>query len=130
MFPVYQMSKRGGNMHLTKIKNIQGDIQALRSDLHDLLGVPVGDKGEIMVQNVTGQIIVKVCVKYSISHIYQTLLPPLFYHSFALPDFPLPKILIRFEALADKIQQGHKRVDIAKFFEEQNVGYKQVMETL
>jgi large subunit ribosomal protein L49 len=63
-YPVYQISKRGGNMHLTKIKNIQGDIQALRNDLQEFLREPGGEKGEVTVRNITGQIVVKVRYKF------------------------------------------------------------------
>lgn len=58
--PVYQQSKRGGNKLQTKIKNITGDIQQLRSDLQILL--EVADEKEVQIKAVVeGQIIVKVC---------------------------------------------------------------------
>lgn len=61
-YPVYQISKRGGNKHETKIKNIQGDIQALRSDLQELLSEEGKEKVDVMLKNVNGQLVVKVCL--------------------------------------------------------------------
>ncbi|EHL02517.1 putative 54S ribosomal protein IMG2, mitochondrial [Glarea lozoyensis 74030] len=58
-YPVYQISKRGGNKHETKIKNIQGDVQALRSDLQELLSEEGKEKVDVMLKNSNGQLVVK-----------------------------------------------------------------------
>ncbi|KAG9236033.1 mitochondrial large subunit ribosomal protein-domain-containing protein [Amylocarpus encephaloides] len=52
--PIYRLSKRGGNLKLTSIKHISGDIKALSSDLQELLkevpeessGVKASGKGK------------------------------------------------------------------------------------
>jgi hypothetical protein len=48
--------------------------------------------------------------------------------------FPYPSLNINHlntsKSKLTQSKQGHKRVDIAKFFQEQNVGYKQVIETI
>jgi large subunit ribosomal protein L49 len=59
-YPIYQISKRGGNKHETKVKNIQGDIQALRNDLQELLSEPGKEKATVLLNSVTGQLVVKV----------------------------------------------------------------------
>ena len=55
--PVYQLSKRGGNLHQTKVRRIEGDIMALKTDLQRALGLE--DK-EIVINQLTQHIIIKV----------------------------------------------------------------------
>jgi hypothetical protein len=52
------MAKRGGNMKLTKLRRIEGDVNVLREDLERYLRV---DPKECVINRLTGQIIVKVC---------------------------------------------------------------------
>jgi large subunit ribosomal protein L49 len=56
--PVYLLSKRGGNLKQTRIRRIEGNINVLRSDLQAALGV---EEKEVMINQLTQQIIVKVC---------------------------------------------------------------------
>lgn len=58
--PVYLLSKRGGNLKQTKLRRIEGNIMDLRRDLQKALGVE--DEKEVVVNQLTQQIIVKVCV--------------------------------------------------------------------
>ncbi|CCC05294.1 hypothetical protein SMACR_08546 [Sordaria macrospora] len=51
--PVYHLAKRGGNKKLTQIKKVQGDGQALRRDLAQLLGL---DVKEVRVKVPTGHL--------------------------------------------------------------------------
>jgi len=56
LYPVYTMKKRGGNMKLTKLRRIEGDVAALRRDLQEALGME--DK-EVVINQLTRHIIVK-----------------------------------------------------------------------
>lgn len=58
--PVYHLAKGGGgNLHLTKIRKIDGDIKALRNDLQQALGL----KDEhIAVNQLTRHIMIKVSI--------------------------------------------------------------------
>jgi large subunit ribosomal protein L49 len=51
------MAKRGGNMKLTKLRRIEGDVTALRNDLREALGM---DEKEVTINQLTRHIIVKV----------------------------------------------------------------------
>jgi large subunit ribosomal protein L49 len=55
--PVYQLSKRGGNLHQTKVRRIEGDIMALKTDLQRALGL---EDEEIVINHLTQNIIIKV----------------------------------------------------------------------
>lgn len=57
--PVYQLSKRGGNLHQTKVRRIEGDIMALRTDLQTALRL---EDREIVINQLTQHIIIKVWV--------------------------------------------------------------------
>jgi large subunit ribosomal protein L49 len=57
-YPIYTMAKRGGNMKLTKLRRIEGDVNALRNDLRAALGL---DEKEVTINQLTRHIIVKVC---------------------------------------------------------------------
>ena len=59
--PVYLLNKRGGNLKQTRLRRIEGNINILRLDLQKALGVE--DK-EITINQLTQQIIVKVCVMH------------------------------------------------------------------
>jgi len=54
--PVYHLSKRGGNLHQTKVRRIEGDIMAMKTDLQRALGLE--DK-EIVINQLTQHIIIK-----------------------------------------------------------------------
>lgn len=55
--PVYHLKKRGGNLHQTKVRRIEGDIMAMKTDLQRALGLE--DK-EIVINQLTHHIIIKV----------------------------------------------------------------------
>lgn len=55
--PVYQDSKRGGNLHQTLIRKISGDARVLREDIREHLGLQEKD---VVVNPVTGHVVVKV----------------------------------------------------------------------
>jgi hypothetical protein len=57
---VYQDTKRGGNKQETKIKNIQGDIQAMRRDLQELLSEPGKAQVDVTIKDISGQLVVRV----------------------------------------------------------------------
>ena len=57
-YPVYHLEKRGGNMKLTKLRKIEGDVNVLRSDLQKALGLT---EQQVVINQLTRQIIVKVC---------------------------------------------------------------------
>jgi large subunit ribosomal protein L49 len=54
--PIYTLYKRGGNMKLTQIKNIDGDRLKLKSELCEVLRLK---KDEAAVNSVTGHINIK-----------------------------------------------------------------------
>lgn len=58
-YPIYTLAKRGGNMKLTKLRRIEGDVNVLRKDLQLALGM---DEKEVVVNQLTRHIIVKVCL--------------------------------------------------------------------
>jgi len=55
--PVYLLSKRGGNLKQTKLRRIEGDINVLRTDLQQALGV---DEKDVVINQLTKQIIIRV----------------------------------------------------------------------
>ncbi|KAE8445621.1 hypothetical protein EG329_013255 [Mollisiaceae sp. DMI_Dod_QoI] len=55
-YPIYTMAKRGGNMKLTKLRKIEGDVNALRKDLQVALGM---DERDVVINQLTRHIIVK-----------------------------------------------------------------------
>jgi large subunit ribosomal protein L49 len=60
-YPIYTLSKRGGNMKLTRIRRIEGDLTALKKDLQAALNVA---EKEVTINQLTRHIIVKVCLLY------------------------------------------------------------------
>jgi large subunit ribosomal protein L49 len=58
-YPVYTLKKRGGNMKLTKLRRIEGDVNALRTELQEALGL---EQKEVVINQLTRHIIVKVCI--------------------------------------------------------------------
>lgn len=58
-YPIYTLAKRGGNMKLTKLRRIEGDVSVLRKDLQLALGM---DEKEVVINQLTRHIIVKVFV--------------------------------------------------------------------
>lgn len=55
--PVYQMAKRGGNLHQTRIRKINGDVKKLRDDIQKALELK---EGNIAINSTTGHITIKV----------------------------------------------------------------------
>lgn len=54
--PIYTLRKRGGNLHLTKIKKVDGKADVLRDELQAFLGL--GEK-EATINTTTGHIMLK-----------------------------------------------------------------------
>lgn len=55
--PVYQLAKRGGNLHQTKIRKIEGRVEDLRDELRRVLGLK---EEQVVVNQLTKHIIIKV----------------------------------------------------------------------
>jgi len=55
-YPIYTLSKRGGNLKLTKLRRIEGDVNVLRKDLQAALGM---DEKDVVINQLTRHIIVK-----------------------------------------------------------------------
>jgi large subunit ribosomal protein L49 len=56
-FPVYLLEKRGGNLKQTKLRKIEGDVNVLRKDLVEALGL---EDGQAVINQLTRHIIIKV----------------------------------------------------------------------
>jgi hypothetical protein len=56
---VYLETKAGGTRQLTRVQRTEGDMDALRDDLVQALGV---DSADVQVNRLNGHIVVKVCV--------------------------------------------------------------------
>ncbi|KAF1362311.1 hypothetical protein EJ07DRAFT_9697, partial [Lizonia empirigonia] len=54
--PIYSDYKRGGNLHLTTVRKITGDLHALRDELRAWLAKKDGD---VSVNALTGHVVVK-----------------------------------------------------------------------
>ncbi|KAG9657395.1 hypothetical protein KCU95_g15820, partial [Aureobasidium melanogenum] len=54
--PIYTLRKRGGNMRLTRVKKIDGNIDALRDALQVELGVP---EAECVINRLTNHVMIK-----------------------------------------------------------------------
>ncbi len=61
--PVYQLSKRGGNLRQTRIRKIDGDVIKLRNDMQKALGLM---EDLIVINPVTRHILIKV-FSYSVT---------------------------------------------------------------
>jgi len=55
--PVYTDFKRGGNLHLTIIRRVQGDLKALKHDMQMLLSK---NDDEVKINDLTKQVVIKV----------------------------------------------------------------------
>ncbi|KAL8673358.1 MAG: hypothetical protein Q9168_002237 [Polycauliona sp. 1 TL-2023] len=55
--PVYQLAKRGGNLLLTRLRKIDGDITILKEELQQVLGLK---QEQISINQLTKHIIIKV----------------------------------------------------------------------
>ena len=55
--PVYHLAKRGGNLHQTRIRKIDGSINDLRNELQVALGLK---EEHIVINQITRHIIIKV----------------------------------------------------------------------
>lgn len=56
--PVYKLAKRGGSLKQTRVRKVEGDVQALRGDLMAALGL---GEAEVRVNPLTGHVLLKVC---------------------------------------------------------------------
>jgi len=54
--PIYHLAKRGGNLHQTRIRKIEGDVELLRNEIRTALGL---DEGVVVINRLTGHIIIK-----------------------------------------------------------------------
>jgi large subunit ribosomal protein L49 len=70
--PIYTLAKRGGNLKLTKVRKIEGDINTLRS--HLLEALQLGEK-EIEINRLTNHIIIKASHRF---FVYEWLHVPKF----------------------------------------------------
>lgn len=59
--PVYHLAKRGGNLHQTRVRKIEGDIRALRDDLQRALSLK---EEHIVINQLTRHIIIKVALTF------------------------------------------------------------------
>ncbi|KEQ77371.1 hypothetical protein M436DRAFT_35589, partial [Aureobasidium namibiae CBS 147.97] len=55
-FPIYTLRKRGGNMKLTRVKKIDGNIDILRDALQAELKVP---EAECVINRLTNHVMIK-----------------------------------------------------------------------
>jgi hypothetical protein len=55
--PVYHLAKRGGNLHQTRVRKVDGDLEALKDDLQQALGLK---KEDVVINRLSRQIIIKV----------------------------------------------------------------------
>jgi len=62
--PIYHAARRGGSLHQTLVKKIQGDIKALKEELQDTLNLE--DK-HITINHLNNSIIIKGWVKSEIA---------------------------------------------------------------
>ncbi|KAI1479645.1 hypothetical protein K445DRAFT_315414 [Daldinia sp. EC12] len=67
---VYHKQKRGGNLKLTVVKNGEGDLYALKKDIRDALQLR---EGEISVNNVTRQIVIRGHMKMQVFNFLHTM---------------------------------------------------------
>ena len=55
--PIYHLAKRGGNLHQTRIRKIEGDVEKLREELVASLALK---EETVIINRLTGHIIIKV----------------------------------------------------------------------
>lgn len=55
--PIYHLAKRGGNLHQTRIRKIDGDLMELKKDLRQALGLR---EEHIAINQLTRHIVIKV----------------------------------------------------------------------
>jgi large subunit ribosomal protein L49 len=56
--PVYQLAKSGGNLKLTKVRKLSGDIEVLRKELEETL---TPKPQYVQINPLTNHIMIKVC---------------------------------------------------------------------
>ncbi|RDW84927.1 hypothetical protein BP6252_02517 [Coleophoma cylindrospora] len=54
--PIYLLNKAGGNKKMTKLRKIEGDISALRSEIQATLGL---DEKDVVINQLTRHILIK-----------------------------------------------------------------------
>lgn len=55
--PIYLLAKRGGNLKQTRIRKIEGNVQILKKQLQEELGL---DEKDVVINSLTKHIIIKV----------------------------------------------------------------------
>lgn len=55
--PIYQLAKRGGNLHQTRIRKIEGDVEKLKDEVTRALGIR---EDLVVINRLTGHIVIKV----------------------------------------------------------------------
>lgn len=55
--PIYHLAKRGGNLHQTRIRKIEGDVEKLREEIVATLALR---EETVVINRLTGHIIIKV----------------------------------------------------------------------
>lgn len=68
--PVYHLAKRGGNLLLTRLRKIDGDITKLKGELQQALGL---DDRQISINQLTNHIIIKASLKPALLFAHQSL---------------------------------------------------------
>ena len=61
--PVYTDLKRGGNLKLTLVRRVSGQVEALRDGLRESLGLLGKDREKVVVNGLTGQVVIKGMVR-------------------------------------------------------------------
>ncbi|TAQ87618.1 hypothetical protein B7494_g4042 [Chlorociboria aeruginascens] len=54
--PIYLLAKRGGNLKQTRLRKIEGDINTLRTELQEALGL---EEKEVVINQLTKHIIIR-----------------------------------------------------------------------
>ncbi|KAI4111340.1 MAG: hypothetical protein LQ339_000539 [Xanthoria mediterranea] len=67
--PVYQLAKRGGNLLLTRLRKIDGDIAKLKEELQQALGLK---QEQISINQLTKHIIIKGWRRNEVNQFLQT----------------------------------------------------------
>lgn len=65
--PVYHLAKRGGNLHQTRVRKIDGDIKALKDDLQRALSIK---EEHIVINQLTRHIIIKVGLPHGLPRVH------------------------------------------------------------
>jgi len=70
--PVYQLAKSGGNLKLTRVRKLGGELETLRKQLESTLS----PKPEyVKINPLTGHIMIKVCLRI-VMEVFRHLITP------------------------------------------------------